>query len=127
MKNTILLSFFLFYSLLAQELSDGFILYTPFNISDSTHMTTYLVDQDLNEINRWNHDYEAIPASMPYLMQDSTIWYPSKVSQPLMASGGVGGRIQKLDWNDKILWDYTISNDSLQHHHDIEPLPNGNI
>ena len=127
MKNTILLSFFLFYSLLAQELSDGFILYTPFNISDSTHMITYLVDQDLNEINRWNHDYEAIPASMPYLMQDSTIWYPSKVSQPLMASGGVGGRIQKLDWNDNILWDYTISNDSLQHHHDIEPLPNGNI
>ena len=127
MKKIILTYFFLSYSLFAQELSSGFILYTPFNTSNSSIITTYLVDQNLNEINRWEHGYQATPASMPYLMQDSTIWYPSKVSQPLMTSGGVGGRIQRLDWNNNVLWEYTISNDFFQHHHDIEPLPNGNI
>ena len=127
MKRTVLISFFLFYSLFAQELSEGLILYTPFNTSESDTTTTYLTDQNLNEINRWEHYYQGIPASMPYLMQDSTIWYPSQVPHPLMASGGVGGLIQRLDWDNNVLWEHTISNDSFQHHHDIEPLPNGNI
>ena len=64
---------------------------------------------------------------MPYLNKDSTIWYPSQVQIPTMESGGVGGKIELLDWDNNILWSYTIANDSLQHHHDIEPLPNGNI
>ena len=122
MKKAILILSILF----TQEMSQGLILFTPFNTLDST-ITTYLVDQDLNEINTWNHEYRVSPASMPYLNQDSTIWYPSKVPHPTMESGGVGGRVQLLDWNNNIIWDYTISNDSLQHHHDIEPMPNGNI
>ena len=39
-----------------EELSDGIILFTPFNIADET-VTTYLVDEQLNEVNRWAHDY----------------------------------------------------------------------
>ena len=64
---------------------------------------------------------------MPYLNQDSTIWYPCKSNNPTMVSGGVGGLIQKIDWNNNIIWEFSLSNDSLQHHHDIEPMPNGNI
>ncbi|MEO2186711.1 MAG: aryl-sulfate sulfotransferase [bacterium] len=30
-------------------------------------------------------------------------------------------------WNGDLIWDYNISNETYQHHHDIEPLPNGNI
>ena len=110
----------------SQEISQGFILFTPFNTSDST-ITTYLVNQDFNELNTWVHDGHSIPASMPYLNKDSTIWYPSQVQSPTMESGGVGGKIELLDWDNNILWSYTIANDSLQHHHDIEPLPNGNV
>ena len=99
--------------LFMQEISDGIILFTPFNMADET-ITTYLVDENFNEINTWNHLYGAIPASMGYLMQDSTLWDPSQVQQPTMQSGGVGGRIQHLDWNNNILWDYIISNDSFK-------------
>ena len=109
----------------AQEISEGLIVYTPYNAADSTDIATYITDENLNIINSWEHEYA--PASMAYLMKDSTIWYPSKVPYPIMSSGGVGGRIQHLDWNNNILWDYRLSNDSLQHHHDIEILPNGNI
>ena len=112
--------------LMSQEISEGFVLFTPFNTTDST-ITTYLVDENFNEINTWTHEYRVSPASRGYLMKDSTLWYPSKVQFPTMSSGGVGGRIQKKDWNNNVLWNYIISIDSLQHHHDIEPLQNGNI
>ena len=109
----------------SQELSNGLMLYTPYNGPDSSQITTYLTDENLNIINSWNHEYP--PASMAYLTKDSTLWYPSRVPIPTMDSGGVGGRIQHIDWNNNILWDFRLSNDSLQHHHDIEILPNGNI
>ena len=60
-------------------------------------------------------------------MPDSSIIYPYIVEGPTMANGGVGGGIQKISWNGTILWDYIISNENYQHHHDIEPLPNGNV
>ncbi|MAX12770.1 MAG: hypothetical protein CMG11_01710 [Candidatus Marinimicrobia bacterium] len=112
--------------LLSQEIADGMILFTPYNSQDSINVT-YLTDHHFNEINTWEHEQNLVPASMPYLNQDSTIWYPCKSSNPTMVSGGVGGLIQKLDWNNDIVWEFSISNDSLQHHHDIEPMPNGNI
>ena len=112
--------------LLSQEIADGMILFTPYNSQDSINVT-YLTDHHFNEINTWEHEQNLVPASMPYLNQDSTIWYPCKSSNPTMVSGGVGGLIQKLDWNNNIIWEFSMSNDSLQHHHDIEPMPNGNI
>jgi hypothetical protein len=64
---------------------------------------------------------------MPYLRPDSSIVYPYVVENPSMSAGGVGGGIQIISWNGIILWNYEISNTDLQHHHDIQPLPNGNI
>ena len=112
--------------LFSQELADGMVLFTPYNSQDSINIT-YLTDHHFNEINTWEHDQNLVPASMPYLNQDSTIWYPCKSNNPTMVSGGVGGLIQKIDWNNNIIWEFSVSNDSLQHHHDIEPMPNGNI
>ena len=110
---------------LLQELSNGMILFTPFNSENQTS-TTYLVDQDLNELNTWTHGDQR-PASMSYLLQDSTILFPSQIENPTMESGGVGGLIQHLDWDNNILWEYAISDYNYQHHHDIELMPNGNI
>ena len=87
--------------------------------------TTYLVDNDMNEINTWSHTRGA--ASMPYLLKDSTLVYPYRVQNPSMNTGGVGGGISKYSWDGQLLWYYEIANETYQHHHDVEPLPNGNI
>ena len=42
-------------------------------------------------------------------------------------SGGLGGRIQELDWNGDVLWDFRWDSEAGLSHHDIEILPNGNI
>jgi len=109
--------------MLFSEVSEGYTIFTPY--SDGTGTSTYLLDTFGNTIHSWIH--ENAPASMAYLLTDSTIIYPYRVENPTMEAGGVGGGIQYLDWYGNILWDYQISNETYQHHHDIEPLPNGNF
>ena len=45
----------------------------------------------------------------------------------LGGNGMSGGRILKLSWNGEVLWDDIFVNNTFQPHHDIEPLPNGNV
>ena len=129
-----LMLFFLF-NITLTEIYDGFTLYTP-----SGNETTFLRDKDWNIINTWSHDCG--PASMPYLVntnqsgiENSLLYYPCKNDNPIMQSGGVGGAVKIYDWQGELLWDMTISgnitgttsSNMFQHHHDIEPLPNGNF
>ena len=40
---------------------------------------------------------------------------------------GVGGGIQECTIDGQLVWDYRLDSDELLAHHDIEPLPNGNV
>ena len=111
--------------LLTQEVYEGYTLFTPQVGMGSNNSTTYLMDNDQDIVQSWSH--ERGPASMPYLMPDSTMYYPYRVENPTMESGGVGGGVQYLDWEGNVFWEHVISNSNYQHHHDIEPLPNGNV
>jgi hypothetical protein len=44
-----------------------------------------------------------------------------------MQAGGTGGRIQLIDWDGTVLWDYRYLDDDHHQHHDIELMPNGNV
>jgi len=43
------------------------------------------------------------------------------------ANGGITGAVEMFDWNGMKLWNFEYSTDEYCLHHDIEPLPNGNI
>ena len=103
---------------------DGYTLFTPMSAFDD-NATTYLMNNDYEFLNTWTHDQG--PASMPYLLTDGSIIYPYRVPYPTMSAGGVGGGIQKQTWDGEILWEYEFANEQYQHHHDVEPLPSGNI
>jgi hypothetical protein len=112
------------------EIYDGYLLYSPAGGGGGQgggggNRYTQLIDNNLNIIHEWNHS--AGCASMPYLRQDSILVYPYRVSNPSMDSGGVGGGVQYIAWDGTVLWDYVLSNNDYQHHHDVEPLPNGNV
>ena len=106
------------------QVYDGYTLFTPMSAFDNS-ATTYLMNNDYEFLNTWTHDQG--PASMPYLLTDGSIIYPYRVPFPAMSAGGVGGGIQKQSWDGEILWEYEFANEQYQHHHDVEPLPNGNI
>ena len=113
------------FSLVWHEIFNGMTLFSVIdnNGSGDTYYTL-LIDNEKNEIKRWTHPRGV--ASMPYLLPD-TLLYPYRVQNPSMNAGGVGGGISKYSWDGQLQWNYEIANDIYQLHHDIEPLPNGNI
>ena len=109
----------------------GYILYTPGGMGQG-NSTSYLRDVDGSVYNSWTHS--SGPASMPYLLagyepgfENTLLYYPSRSSNPTMESGGVGGKIEIYNWEGDVLWSHQISDNTYQHHHDIDVLPNGNI
>ncbi len=46
---------------------------------------------------------------------------------PLSTGGGEGGRIEEYDWDGNLVWEFDYSTDEHMSHHDIKPLPNGNV
>ena len=117
--------------LFTQEVFEGYTLFTP-QIGLGGDATTYLIDNDYNVIQSWAH--ENGPASMPYLIsgdepgwENTLLIYPYRVNNPTMESGGVGGAVECQTWDGELVWEYVLSNSDYQHHHDVEPLPNGNV
>jgi len=107
------------------DVSDGYTLFTLTIGQNQTIYNTQLINNDYEVINEWNSDCR--PASMPYLLPDSTLLYPCKQENLILSDiSAHGGRIIKYDWDGNVIWDWECDED-YQLHHDIEPLPNGNI
>jgi len=119
--------------LISQDVFEGYTLFTPGSGGGGGGgATTYLKDNNLNNIRTWSHSNGA--ASMPYLIpgdepgwENTLLIYPYRVNNPTMESGGVGGAFESLTWDGDFVWGYILSNTNYQHHHDVEPLPNGNV
>ena len=132
MKLFKLIILFVISIIYSQDIFEGYVLFTPGGGGGGGSATTYLKDNNLNNINTWNHSNGA--ASMPYLIfgdepgwENTLLVYPYRVNNPTMEAGGVGGAFEVLNWDGELIWEYELSNDDYQHHHDVEPLPNGNI
>ncbi len=99
----------------------GYTLFSPM-----VSKTTYLINNSGDILHTWERPY--IPGKSVYLLEDGRLLrtacpYPN----PNFPSGGVGGRIEVIDWNGTLLWYFELSNETMCLHHDVEMLPNGNI
>ncbi len=119
---------FICISILSGEISPGYTLFSPLPSQGAPNYYTYLIDNDGGYINTWVHDCK--PVSLCYLLPDSSIVIPCSQNE-IEGLGNpnqiTGGRILKLSWDGEILWDDIFVNPDFEPHHDIEPLPNGNI
>ena len=62
-----------FSQILLGQIFNGMTLFSPIQ-SNEGNFTTFLIDNELNVINLWNHPRG--PASMAYLQTDSKLIYP---------------------------------------------------
>ncbi len=102
------------------SLDNGYILFSPNN-----GKTTYLMDKCGYVINKWTSQYQ--PGFSSYLLPDGSLLRTGYLHNKKFVAGGSGGIIERLDWEGKIIWSYQLSNDNECMHHDIKPMPNGNI
>ena len=119
---------FIFISIASADVYNGLTLFSPLSSQGSASGYTYLIDSEENIVNQWQHDCRVV--SIAYLESDSSIIIPC-TQNVVPGLGGnnssSGGRILKYDWYGNVLWDDIFVEDYYQPHHDIEPLPNGNI
>lgn len=118
------ISLFIFHGLkISANVFEGYTLFTNGN---SQGATTYLINNNYEIINSWEHSSGVM--GITYLFPDSTLLVPLQVENPFMTSlGPEGGWFQKLDWYGNVKWEYYYYTQNFQPHHDIEPLPNGNF
>lgn len=101
--------------------TDGFVLFSPM-----TATSTYLIDKCGEKVHEWNGSAYR-PALSTFLLSDGTLLRTGNLNNPVFDEGGSGGIIEKYDWNGGLIWNYSISDSVNCLHHDINPLPNGNI
>lgn len=105
--------------LLAQAYQ-GYTLYAPNNSK-----YTYLANMNNQTIQTWNHTRTGGYSS--YLLPDGTLMRTATSGGSSLNGGGAQGVVQRVDWKGNLLWEYTYATSSVRAHHDIEPMPNGNV
>lgn len=98
--------------------------YTLFPSSDNV----YLIDNCGKLIHEWNCGDNASLAT--YLLEDGNLLFMSRLSSntTFVGGGGGGGRLEIYGPSSNLLWQYDYYSASQYcAHHDVEPLPNGNI
>lgn len=96
-------------------ISDGYTL-----ISAAGMKATYLINNDGFVVHYWKHDVATSKSA--YILPDGSLLRTMRKEK-----GDVGDSIQRLSWDGEMLWEYTTDQDMQRIHHDIEPLPNGNV
>jgi hypothetical protein len=62
-----------------------------------------------------------------YLLENGDLLRTGQLPNDDINFGGVGGRVELFDWDNNLLWSYNYSSSLVAQHHDVYPLPNGNI
>ena len=88
---------------------------------------TYLINNQGQYVHKWSASAYP-PGQSAYLLADgSLIRACSKMNPDISTGGGEGGRIEKFDWNDNLVWQLDYETATYMQHHDFVPMPNGNV
>jgi hypothetical protein len=98
--------------------------YTLYSTQNST--TARLLDTASAIYHTWS-GLTGQTAYSSYLLPGGVLLRTVKTTNAVFTGGGMAGRVQKVDWNGTLLWDYTYSTTTYCSHHDVCALPNGNV
>ena len=103
------------------EASPGFVLFNP-----NRSLTTYLVDVAGRVVHTWESEHA--PGGGAYLLDNGHLLRGAREPDvPVFSGGGQAGLLQELDWDGEVVWDFTFADEDHLLHHDVAPLPNGNV
>src|SRR5690606_25749469 len=97
---------------------DGFTLFT-------SHTETYLINNCGEVINQWTSNFP--PGNAVYLLENGNILRTGDTISTDITLGDQGGVIELFAWYGDLLWQYFYDTPQFRQHHDIYPMPNGNV
>ncbi len=98
------------------ESFEGYTLFAPMGAT-----TTFLIDNYGRLVHGWESSYR--PMLSAYLLEDGDLLRSIRI--PL--ADEAGGGVQKISWDGTVIWEFPFYGINYAQHHDIEPLPNGNV
>lgn len=102
------------------EAFEGYTLFSPLRSKD-----TFLIDMQGEVVHKWSAEFKGTSV---YLLEDGSILRSTQQNHPeTFEAGGQGGRLQRIAWDGELLWDYVFATKDHLQHHDLEPMPNGNV
>src|SRR5690606_17439909 len=87
---------------------DGYTLFTP-----ADNFKVYLINNCGEKVNEWT--FTEKPGATCYILENGNLLRAGK------------DNIEIRDWDNNVVWTYGTTVNGILQHHDIEPLPNGNI
>lgn len=90
------------------NVSDGYTLFAPEN-----NNSVYLINNCGQKVNEWT--FTEPPGLTCYILENGNLLRAGKDA------------LEIRDWSNNVIWSYQLATLGLGQHHDIEPLPNGNI
>jgi len=103
----------------------GYTLIFPERQSD-----IFLLNKCGEIVHQWEDDPAARPGAVAYLLENGNIlrskWMANDPNS-ITTSGGAGGVIELVNWDNEILWTYNIADSTQIQHHDIHLTPHGTI
>ena len=98
----------------------GYTLFAP-----KHHTLIYLMDNQGRAVHSWKSQYE--PGQSVYLLPSGHLLHCCFTKNRGFTGGGEGGRLEEFDWEGNLVWEFDYSSDHYLSHHDVKPLPNGNV
>jgi hypothetical protein len=101
--------------------SPGYVLFSPLLSG-----TSYLIDTSGRVVHTWHSEFP--PGASVHLLANGHLLRPARDPRlPFFTGGGQGGRIQEFTWNGERVWDFVAGSSERMPHHDVTPLPDGNV
>jgi hypothetical protein len=102
------------------EDASGYNLFAPLNST-----TTYLLDGDGDVVYTWDSTYR--PGNAVYLLENGNLLRTGNTGSGSFDSGGAGGIVEEIAPDGTLVWDFEYADSQHRLHHDVEPLPDGNV
>jgi hypothetical protein len=100
-----------------ERASEGLTLFEP-----KFNTTVHILNNDGLPVHTW--EIFVRPASMGYLLPSGNLL---RAANRGGAGSGLGLILREYDWDGNVVWEFTLDDSQFLQHHDIEPLPNGNV
>ncbi|MDT0558395.1 aryl-sulfate sulfotransferase [Ichthyenterobacterium sp. W332] len=103
---------------ITNAVEEGYTLFT-------NHTEVFLINNCGQVVKQWTSDFP--PGNAVYLLENGNILRAGRTSSTDITFGGQGGVIELFDWDGILLWRYFYDTPQHRQHHDVFPMPNGNI
>lgn len=130
MLRKLILPFFLLFSIIglsqntvgvvlnSDETYNGYTLFT-------SHTETFLINNCGVEINKWSSSFN--PGNSVYLLENGNLLRTGRTDSQVIYFGGQGGVVELYSWEGELIWQYYYDTEEYRQHHDVFPMPNGNV